>query len=164
MINYFPHFKILLLCRKKKCHHVSCPLQTAVNMIINFFDCSSSIHFTEFLMGSEQYDVPLCSIAWSYLTLCDPLDCSPPGSSVHGILLARILEWVACPTPEDLSHPGIKPKSLWSPASAGEFFTSVPSGKYMLLFLSFFLFYIYFLGYAGFSCSRCDLQLLLGNS
>ena len=28
----------------------------------------------------------------SYLTLCDPLVCSPPGSSVHGILLARILE------------------------------------------------------------------------
>ena len=29
------------------------------------------------------------------LTLCDPMDCSPPGSSVHGILQARILEWVA---------------------------------------------------------------------
>ena len=28
-------------------------------------------------------------------TLCDPMDCSPPGSSVHGILQARILEWVA---------------------------------------------------------------------
>ena len=30
------------------------------------------------------------------LTLCDPMDCSPPGSSVHGILQARILEWVGC--------------------------------------------------------------------
>ena len=30
-----------------------------------------------------------------YLTLCNPMDCSPPGSSVHGILQARILEWVA---------------------------------------------------------------------
>ena len=30
-------------------------------------------------------------------TLCDPMDCSPPGSSVHGILQARILEWVAMP-------------------------------------------------------------------
>jgi len=28
-------------------------------------------------------------------TLCDPMDCSPPGSSVHGILQARTLEWVA---------------------------------------------------------------------
>ena len=33
--------------------------------------------------------------AQSCLTLCDPTDCSPPGSSVHGILQARILEWVA---------------------------------------------------------------------
>ena len=30
-----------------------------------------------------------------YLTLCDPMDCNPPGSSVHGIPQARILEWVA---------------------------------------------------------------------
>ena len=31
-------------------------------------------------------------------TLCDPMDCSPPGSSVHGILQARILAWVAMPS------------------------------------------------------------------
>ena len=36
-------------------------------------------------------------IAQSCLTLCNPMDCSPPGSSVHGILQARILEWVAIP-------------------------------------------------------------------
>ena len=34
----------------------------------------------------------------SCLTLCNPVDCSPPGSSVHGILQARILEWVAMPS------------------------------------------------------------------
>ena len=34
-------------------------------------------------------------VTWSCLTLCDPVDCSPPGSSVHGVLQARILEWVA---------------------------------------------------------------------
>ena len=34
-------------------------------------------------------------VAQSCPTLCDPIDCSPPGSSVHGILQARILEWVA---------------------------------------------------------------------
>ena len=37
----------------------------------------------------------LCEVAQSCPTLCDPVDCSPPGSSVHGILEARILEWVA---------------------------------------------------------------------
>ena len=36
-------------------------------------------------------------VAQSCPTLCDPMDCSPPGSSVHGILQARILEWVARP-------------------------------------------------------------------
>ena len=34
-------------------------------------------------------------VAQSYLTLSDPMDCSPPGSSVHGIFQARVLEWVA---------------------------------------------------------------------
>ena len=33
-------------------------------------------------------------------TLCNPMDCSPPGSSVHGIFQARILEWLPFPTPE----------------------------------------------------------------
>ena len=36
-----------------------------------------------------------CLVAQLCLTLCDPMDCSPPGSSVHGILQARTLEWVA---------------------------------------------------------------------
>ena len=36
-------------------------------------------------------------VTQSCLTLCDPMDYSPPGSSVHGILQARILEWVAIP-------------------------------------------------------------------
>ena len=40
---------------------------------------------------------------------CDPMDCS--ASSVHGILQARILEWVVMPTPGDLPNPGIKPRS-----------------------------------------------------
>ena len=38
-----------------------------------------------------------CVTAQSYLTLCDAMDCSLPGSSVHGILQARLLEWVAMP-------------------------------------------------------------------
>ena len=59
----------------------------------------------------------------SCLTLCSPKNCSPPGSSVQGILQARILEWVAFPPPEDLPDPGIELASLTSPALAGGFFT-----------------------------------------
>ena len=47
------------------------------------------------------------------LTLCDPMDCSLPDSSVPGILQARILEWVAIPFCRGSPNPGIKP---WSPA------------------------------------------------
>ena len=47
----------------------------------------------------------------SCLTLCDPMDRSPPGSSVHGILQARVLEWAAFLSPGDLPNPRIKPGS-----------------------------------------------------
>ena len=46
-------------------------------------------------------------------TLCNPMECSSPDSSVHGILQARILEWAACPSPRDLPDPGIKPHLLY---------------------------------------------------
>ena len=50
-------------------------------------------------------------VTHSRLILCDPMDRSPPGSSVHGILQARILAWVAIPFSMRPSHPGIKPES-----------------------------------------------------
>ena len=56
-------------------------------------------------------------------TLCEPVDCSLPGSSIHGILQARILEWVAMPSSRDLPDLGIEPTSLTTPALAGRFFT-----------------------------------------
>ena len=69
----------------------------------------------------------LCACAkllQSCLILCDPMDCSPPGSSVHGILQARILEWVAMPSSRGSSYSEIEPMTLRSPALAGEFFTT----------------------------------------
>ena len=50
------------------------------------------------------------SLQWC-LTLCDPMDCSPPGFSDLGILQAGILECVACLPPGDLLDPGIEPGS-----------------------------------------------------
>ena len=44
-------------------------------------------------------------------SLCDPMSYSLPGFSVHGIFQARIMEWVAIPSPEDLRDTGIKPES-----------------------------------------------------
>ena len=51
-------------------------------------------------------------VTQSCLTLCDPLDCSPPGSSVHGILQAKNTGVSSYfPSPGDLPNPGIKPRS-----------------------------------------------------
>ena len=57
------------------------------------------------------------------------MDCSPPGPSVHGILQARILEWIAFPPPGDLPDLGIEPASSASPELAGGFFITEPPGK-----------------------------------
>ena len=64
--------------------------------------------------------VKVC-IAQSCLTLCSPMDCSPPGSSVHGISQARILEWIAIP----FSRVSSQPRD-WTQVSciAGSFFIS----------------------------------------
>ena len=60
------------------------------------------------------------------LTLCDPTSCRVPGSSVHGIFQARILEWAVISYSRDLANSGIKPTS---PALAGGLFTIAPPGK-----------------------------------
>ena len=57
--------------------------------------------------------------AHSHLTLCDAMDYSPPGSSVHGFFQARMVE-LTFPTPGDLPDLGIEPNS---PALGGIFFT-----------------------------------------
>ena len=66
----------------------------------------------------------------SCLTLCYPVDCSLPGFSVHGILQARILDWVAIYSSRDPPHPATEPRSLMSPALADEFFTSSAIWKF----------------------------------
>ena len=62
-------------------------------------------------------------------TLCNATDCSLPGSSVHGILQARILEWVAISSPGDLPNPGIKPVFPVSPALQADSLTTEQTGK-----------------------------------
>ena len=82
---------------------------------------------------------PQVVTVWSHssVRLCDLMGFSPPGSSVHGILYARILEWVAISLSRDLPDPEIKPRSLASPAFAGGFFTTEPPGKPRILRASF---------------------------
>ena len=65
-------------------------------------------------------------VAQSCPTLCDLMDYSLPGSSVHAILQARILEWDAMPPPGDLPYSGIEPESHTLQA---ESLPSEPPGK-----------------------------------
>ena len=67
-----------------------------------------------------------CLLTKLCLSLCNPMGCSLPDSSVHGISQARILEWISIPFSRDLPDPGIEPAS---PALAGRFFTTEPPRK-----------------------------------
>ena len=87
---------------------------------------SLSLHLSMYIWGEgcKILNGCACMHARSFQlcpTLCDPKDCCQPGSSVHGILQARILEWVAMPSSSAPSHTGIKPESLTSPGSLAFF-------------------------------------------
>ena len=75
-------------------------------------------------VGEESYYIKMCDSFVS--NSLRPMDCSPPGSSVHGILQARILEWVAIPLSRGSSQP--KDQTCVS-CTVGGFFTSEPLGK-----------------------------------
>ena len=76
----------------------------------------------------------VCLVTQSCPTLCDPMDCSPPGSSVDGTLQARILELVVMPSSRGSSPP--KDQACISCVSSivGGFFTSEPLGKPLQMF------------------------------
>ena len=63
------------------------------------------------------------------LTLWNPMDYSIPGSSLHGILQARILEWIAMPHSGNLLYPGIETVFPMSPALANMSFTNSATGE-----------------------------------
>ena len=65
-------------------------------------------------------------ITQSSPTLYHPMDCSPPGSSVHGNLQSRVVEWVAIPFSRDLPNAGTEPRS---PALRADSSLSEPTGK-----------------------------------
>ena len=74
--------------------------------------------------GIQAHGQRLCQTCTE--SVCDPMGSSLPSSCVHGILQARILDWVAIPSPRDLPDPGIKPGS---PALQVDSLSSEPPGK-----------------------------------
>ena len=92
-------------------------------------------------------------------TLCNPMNCGPPGSSVHGIFQARILEWVVISYSGESPDSRIKPLSLVSPALAGGFFTTDATSNHLEVAISWSIAALYpQLGYeplSGDGCSCC---------
>ena len=71
----------------------------------------------------------------SCLTLCDPMDCSLPGSSVCGFSRQEYWSRLPCPLSGDLPNPEIKPESPMSPVLAQRFFTTRATGKPLATFI-----------------------------
>ena len=100
-------------------------MYTQVNLVIHKLDNMSTsspsynhdITLSLYSKKKKPIGVNVC-VLQSCLTLC------LPGSSVLGILQARILEWLPGPPPGDLPNPGIEPLSLMSPTLTGRFFTT----------------------------------------
>ena len=65
-----------------------------------------------------------------YPTLCDPMDCSPPGSSVHEILQAKTLGWIAIPFSRGSSQPRDRTRVYCASCIAGRFLTTEPPRKF----------------------------------
>ena len=97
-----------------------------------------SIH-SQWLFVKKEYGKHHCAFGMQWVcvkslqscpTLCEPMDCSPPGSSVHGILQTRILERVAMSSSRGSFDPWIEPMSLTSPELVDVFFLlPAPPGK-----------------------------------
>ena len=87
---------------------------------LHTFSFSTKIRYQILHLGLLFFEGKWVLVSQSWLTLCDPIDCCPPDSSVHGILQARILEWVAIP----LSRESSRPRGwTWVSCIARRFFT-----------------------------------------
>ena len=96
--------------------------------------CDSGLVIYEDLRGPLPDIVmhALCSVAVvmsNCIDCCNPVDCSPPGSSVHGILQTRIVKWIAMPFSKGSSQPGSRDRVSCISDIAGRFFTAEPPGK-----------------------------------
>ena len=101
-------------------------LPTVMDIMVIWIKSPIPIHFSLVIPKMLMFALTIyclhmsAKLLQSRLTLCNLMDCSPPVSSVHGILQVRILY---IPSPGDLPTPGIKSMSLTSPELAGGFFS-----------------------------------------
>ena len=107
-----------------------------------YFDINIILKLKLFLFAFK-FHTFVCVCSQSYSSLCNPMDCHTPDSSVHGILQASIWEWVATSYSRDHLNPGIEPMSPVSPALPADYLPRYHQGSlidlHMALFLRIFL-------------------------
>ena len=109
---------------------LTCRQFCSLNRYIWFCCCTTFILVISELLVCVCVRVCMC-VCWSlsHVQLFNPMDGCPPSYPVHGILQVRILQWVALPSPGDLSDPGIEPVSPLSPALQSDSLPTEPWGK-----------------------------------
>ena len=114
----------------------SFPASRSFPMSWLFGSGGKDLDMTEWLYVLSLLKVKVKSL--SRVRLCDPMDCSPPGSSVHGSFRQEYWSELLFPTPGDLLDPGIKLWSLASPALADGFFTTEHLGSPFWILLTIY--------------------------
>ena len=112
----------------RSCDNTATQLPAAPHPYSEFSFCFLFLQVTYFLLTfyREWKCWMKVLVAQSCLTLCNPMDCRPPGSSVHGIFQARILDWAAISFSRGPSWPR---NQTHVSCTAGRFFTTEPPGK-----------------------------------
>ena len=109
-------------------HTHTLPIFTPTYIVYIIVTYLSSCHVR--LTEEELYPNCVCISHSVMSNSCNPMDCIPPGSSVHGILQSRILEWVAMPSSRKSSQPR---DWTWVPCIAGRFFTTYATREALIL-------------------------------
>ena len=110
------------------------PLPPLVNVTSSYLTAHTGsfgiIAFSRYLPDIPELEMSsLCVLSCSVVSLCDPMDGSPPGSSVHEIFLARRLKWIATPYSRESSRPSGGTHNSCVSCIAGRFSTAEPQGK-----------------------------------
>ena len=118
-VVFDPRLKVVAACHKIE----SAPSWSGSNATLTPRVYQGSRQPLALALGIHWCIILLCSGTQSCLTLWGPVDCSPPGSSTHGILWARRVEQVAISYSRGSSWPRDRPSTLVFPALAGGFLT-----------------------------------------
>ena len=120
---------IVAFCSYLSLSHFPGPIAHSALVIVSL--PAACVSFFSWALIDSKSDSTLLSViglnvacAQSCLTLCDPMACSPPGSSVHGVSQARILEWVAISSSRRSSQPRDQSQVRFDPGWTGVSFVS----------------------------------------